>query len=121
MYLFIYFKLENGTNSSDTSLSPLYRKWARRVRFFNCFCSLPFPTAVCNGRYHHFGNAPCTEYYRDDSITERTGKVERNSGGQCLKPEQCDNCNDGFYPATSPAQCKSKNRYITTCYKNILI
>ncbi|XP_069132408.1 uncharacterized protein [Argopecten irradians] len=35
--------------------------------------------------------------YHTEYVEYRTGVREHNSGGSCLSPEVCGNCNDGFY------------------------
>ncbi|XP_069133969.1 uncharacterized protein [Argopecten irradians] len=85
-------------------------KWGRCTRYkektiYNYFCCNGYQNweddftncnhAICNRRINP-GSA-CTQYYSNDYIKYRTGVVQRHSGGRCTSPEQCSDCNDGFY------------------------
>ena len=54
-------------------------------------------TAICDGKTNL--NNACNIHYTDDVIVYRPASLspQRDSGGECIKPDACDKCNDGFY------------------------
>ena len=54
-------------------------------------------TAICAGRTNL--NNACNKHYTNDVIVYRPGSPgpQRDSGGECIRPDVCDKCNDGFY------------------------
>ena len=42
-------------------------------------------------------NDACREVYTSDRITYRGGSTRNNGGGTCQSPNNCINCQDGFY------------------------
>ncbi|XP_021356985.1 uncharacterized protein LOC110452658 [Mizuhopecten yessoensis] len=87
-------------------------KWGRCTKYkdktlYNYFCCSGYQNwvddltvcnhAICNRRINPEGDGACTQYYSNDYIQYRSGSTQRHSGGSCNAPEQCSNCNDGFY------------------------
>ncbi|XP_021364695.1 uncharacterized protein LOC110457663, partial [Mizuhopecten yessoensis] len=80
--------------------------WSRckRTRYYNVdvpYCctgylskdSIACDYAICAGKV----NPDACSVYHTDYIEYRSGIRQHNSGGSCLSPEVCGNCNDGFY------------------------
>ena len=51
--------------------------------------------AKCNGLTQL--NGACGEVYTSDRIIYRGGSTRNNGGGTCSSPNNCINCQDGFY------------------------
>lgn len=60
-------------------------------------------TAICNSKS---GSAACHLTYDIYHVIYRDGSVQYNSGGHCVRPEVCDDCNDGFYSIGPVCLCK---------------
>lgn len=54
-----------------------------------------FFQAVCAGRTNL--NGACHRSYSDDKIIYRGGRTQNYGGGTCTQPNNCENCNQGFY------------------------
>lgn len=54
-------------------------------------------------------NEACNMPYTNDSVPDRNSLYEeRNSGGKCVRPNECACCNKGFFADYSDGYCKSK-------------
>ncbi|CAG2190381.1 unnamed protein product [Mytilus edulis] len=53
------------------------------------------PNPICAGKINP---QACHLHYYSDKIIYRGGNIQRNSGGYCVRPDECAGCNDGFYP-----------------------
>ncbi|CAG2190382.1 unnamed protein product [Mytilus edulis] len=51
--------------------------------------------SVCAGRTNL--NGACHRRYSDDKIIYRGGRTQNYGGGTCTQPNNCENCNQGFY------------------------